>query len=969
MKNNPLLKSIIAIAILSITISLSGNNSSDGSVKSILQYSTPDSAFLIKSIKGIPGIYKQDEKEYQNLLLNYHFTGDPSEIVIKISENQDIHGTLNNGDGELEIPILAVKEKKNLILEIDLKKENLATIECIAEPVPRMTIYILPHSHTDIGYTEIQTAIETKQVNNLIKGIEFAKKTAEYPVGSRFVWNVEVLWAADLYLQRLSDTQREDFLLAVKSGQVALNGMYLNVLTGLCRPEELQQLFRYSTQLAEKCGITIDAAMTSDIPGQTWGTVTVMNQAGIKYFSTAPNYFDRIGDILVKWENKPFYWVSPSGKEKVLVWIPLKGYAMSHIVKKLSADWVESYFTELEKQNYPYDITHIRWSGQGDNAEPDMEICEFVKSWNTKYEWPRFIISSTSEAFHAFEEKYGKDLPRLKGDWTPYWEDGAGSSAFETGINRSSSSRISQSEALWAIQNPGPFPTKDFEEAWKKVLLYSEHTWGAWCSVSDPENKMTKEQWEIKQGYALQADSLSKELLVKAFNATGKNMIRNSIDVFNTSSWKRTNLVLISAEQSNAGDRVSDMLGNPVPSQRLKNGKLAFIAAEIEPYSSSRFTISSDKAWSQGKIAFSTTSLDNGLIRIKIDPLKGNIIELETNGSKNNYIDTASGFSCNEFIYLPGDKIQDIRRSGKAKIRIGEAGPLVASIIIESDAPSCNKLTREIRMVEGFDYVEITNSIDKKRAETSDKPDDWNFAQKGGKESLNFAFPFNVKNGIMRLDVPFGLMEPEKDQIPSACKNWLTIGSWADVSNNETGISWVSIDAPLVEAGGLTANLPGSQSKPEVWRKKIEPSQTLFSWIMNNHWGTNYRAWQEGIITFRYALKPHQKFNPAYSNRFAIEQTQPLLVMRSKGPETAKSCFAIENENIVVTSFKPGDEGNSWIINLFNSSDKSQTSPIRFDRQAPKGIWSSNTSEKALSKIAGDITIDAWDVMTIRVEF
>ena len=122
----------------------------------------------------------------------------------------------------------------------------------------------------------------------------------------------------------------------MKHGQVALNGMYLNELTGLCRPEELLRLFRYSTRLAEQTGVPIDSAMISDVPGYTWGTVTAMAQAGIKYFSTAPNYFDRIGDILVKWENRPFYWVSPSGKEKVLVWIPSKGYALSHLVHELS---------------------------------------------------------------------------------------------------------------------------------------------------------------------------------------------------------------------------------------------------------------------------------------------------------------------------------------------------------------------------------------------------------------------------------------------------------------------------------------------------------------------------------------------------------------------------------------------------------------------------------------------------------
>jgi hypothetical protein len=50
-----------------------------------------------------------------------------------------------------------------------------------------------------------------------------------------------------------------------------------------------------------------------------------MAQAGIRYFSVAPNYFDRIGTILREWENKPFYWVGPDGRNQVLVWFVTNG--------------------------------------------------------------------------------------------------------------------------------------------------------------------------------------------------------------------------------------------------------------------------------------------------------------------------------------------------------------------------------------------------------------------------------------------------------------------------------------------------------------------------------------------------------------------------------------------------------------------------------------------------------------------
>ena len=54
------------------------------------------------------------------------------------------------------------------------------------QAVRQLTVYILPHSHTDIGYTAIQTDIEEKQINNLLQGLAAARRTADYPAGARF---------------------------------------------------------------------------------------------------------------------------------------------------------------------------------------------------------------------------------------------------------------------------------------------------------------------------------------------------------------------------------------------------------------------------------------------------------------------------------------------------------------------------------------------------------------------------------------------------------------------------------------------------------------------------------------------------------------------------------------------------------------------------------------------------------------
>ncbi len=872
------------------------------------------------------------------------------------------------GTRKLGYSVPASETTRTVSVEIEVDGRKVLGRAIVVKPARKLTVYILPHSHTDIGYTAIQTDIEEKQVNNLLQGIADARRTASYPEGARFVWNVEVLWAADLFLKRLTTGQRAEFFRAVKDGRVALNGMYLNELTGLCRPEELIRLFRQATDLGERTGVPVDSAMISDVPGCTWGTVTAMAQAGIRYFSVAPNYFDRIGTILVEWENKPFWWVGPDGRSRVLVWIPFWGYAMSHRYRVMSPALVDDFCAGLEKKGYPYDIAYVRWAGHGDNAVPDPSICDFVRDWNASHVWPRFVISSTGEAFRAFEKRYGAALPRVRGDWTPYWEDGAGSSAAETAMNRASSERLAQAETLWAMLDPKRYPAGRFADAWKNVLLYSEHTWGAHCSISEPSIPFTTDQWNIKQSYATTANRESRQLLGEAtqgISGSRRAAPVPCVDVYNTTSWTRSELALIPQEVSEGGNFVTDEQGRPIPAQRLRNGALAVMVRDLAPFSGRRFRLGKEGATVVGDAPkVDGTVIENGRVRVRVDGQTGGIVELRATGIDVNLADTREGHALNDYLYLVGNDLAALRRNGPVKITVPDRGPLVATLRIESDAPGCHRLVREIRLAAGSDHVELLDTVDKRRLAAT------NYFANEGKESVNFAFPFNVPDGDIRLDVPFGVIRPDTDQMPSACKNWFSVGCWADVANEDYGVTWVTLDAPLVQVGGITATLLNSQTHPEAWRRHVGRTQKLYVWAMNNHWGTNYRAHQDGATQFRFVLRPHRgKSSDAANARFATGFSQPLVTLPGRGaPPVGGPLVRVEPADVLVTALKPSDDGKAWILRLLGAGGTPVDATLVWAAPGPRGLWWSDTGEKRLRKIPGTIPVPAWGVVTVRAE-
>lgn len=842
-------------------------------------------------------------------------------------------------------------------------------------PLRQWTVYIYPHSHVDIGYTAPQETVKKLHMRNIDVGIDIANKTADYPEGAKFVWNPEVTWAVESYLEQADSKKRDDFFRAVKQGRIGLNATFGNQNTSVSSDEEIMRLFQYCHTLRELTGAPIETMVQFDIPGASWGTVQAAAQNGVRGFFLFPNHFDRIGTARETWDQKAFYWVAPDGQTRIFFmqgWPYGYGYLIKgadiYGLQKIqsytpdldrlrtedpTANFLDPFIFDetarLEDANHPYEIFVMTWA-MADNALIDADLPEAVRLWNEKYAYPRLVIAGTDEIMGEFERRYSDIIPEVEGDYTEYWTDGQGTDARLAGMNRRAKERLVQAEILWSmLDRDEKAPFSAFRDSWRWILLGSEHTWG-YCY---PEEPIAKEIEATKASYFENADETSRALLENAmssFAAPGSS----SIAVLNTQSWKRSGLITLSAEQSKAGDCVLNDRKQKVPSQRLTTGELAFRASDIPAFGSRLYHVTPDSPLTSGDCCIDADTIGNSLVQVDIDPGTGNITRLVDRRNTRDYVDGKSRFGMNSYWYLPGSDRSKASSTKNAALSVKEHGPLLASLVVEADGQGCNSITREIRVVAGQPQVELVNTLDK--ISTREK------------EGVHFGFPFNVPRGTVRMDIPWGIMTPEADQLPGANRNWLAFQRWIDVSDTDGGITWVSMESPVVQFGDLTANILGGANGSEEWIQVLPESETVISWALNNHWHTNFPLEQGGRIRFHFQMIPHGDYDAAECQRFALNCHQPLLAVPAVENPVEQPFLSIDNPNVFVSAAKPGEDGKAVILRLRSLSDKTESVSIEPVSSKVREFSLSSAGEERGRKSSGNIEIPSLGAATIRME-
>jgi len=948
-------------------------------------------------VTPLPGILRGDSgRPLRRVRIDFNGETLKNKTNLDIKSSAGVRTISAQGD-ELEaaVPVNPQSPGDEQKITVALKPEGEPPITAEATlPRERLwTMHLIHQTHLDIGYTHVQTEILERQVQSLRDALKYIDATKDYPEEAKFRFHPEGMWAVEAFLKEATPEEKSAFIKAAKNRDIHIDGMYAQAMTGMYNDEELFELFGSAARFCRENGIVLDSVMQTDVPGYTWGLVSAMYQNGIRYMTMGPNCIHRVGRLYEPWGDKPFWWVSPSGKEKVLCWLLDTGYhlfhreQLGHVLSEdevffvlAGDDWIKRDRTD-ERTFLFDDLVVIRYGIEGDNGRPNRVLSDTVKAWNEKFLYPKLVISRNSDVMRLLETKYGDKLPVVRGDYSPYWEDGSASTTEATAINRRASEKIIQTQILWSMLNPKKKLSADFDAAWTDLIMYDEHTWGAHNSISQPDSDFVKTQDAFKQEYAKRGSREVDAILHKIVEDSPalKKGTKNDMLLLNTLSRNRWGIHFIGkAPKWDKNLRMyKNDAGNLLPVQAVPDPSdpatsSLYVHASFGESSESvpalgMMSLSLDESATIPRIPSSlfidaqTGEMGNDMFTLVIDKQTGTIKSLQLKTANHEFVDAGADGNrgLNDYLYILGRNAEEnrARYDSPVKLTVVAEGPLVASMLIETTSdsvPNAESLKRQITIFADSEKIRIENVLDKKMER---RP-----------EGTFFGFPFNIPNGKWFLDAPWGLVEVDKDQLPGANRNYYSLHRYAVCANDKVGINWVTVDVNMMQFAPIL--FTGAHGSLDAWRKEFQPGGTLYSWVCNNHWETNYKAGQEGRLCLEYWIWAYAaSFDNSVAQRFARQAHQPMLRIDGVVAANPKSQILAlaDSKSIVISSVRPVRDGSGGLlVRLFNPSPNPQSMTLRLPSPVQK-VYRSNPLEDKLEALQ-EIAFAPWETVTVRVE-
>jgi alpha-mannosidase len=760
-------------------------------------------------------------------------------------------------------------------------------------PVGVEQILLLHHSHFDVGYTHSQPVVWELQREFIDQALDWLEQTSALPDGTRPKWTCEASEPLRRWLETASSSQRDRFRRLLHDGRIGVGALRWHASAGSNR-DGLRRLLDGKAELELELGTQLRVACQHDVTGVPWPLADVLLDADVDLFVMATN--THLGRAV---QPRPgmFMWEAPSGRRlRVLnghhyTMFDQLLFSWEDSVERMNEGW-QALRLHLDTAGYSLPFLYltsacapVMW----DNAPPNPFLPDLVARWNASGFGPRVqYVTFEDVRTHALAVPE-RALPVLRGDWTDYWSFGYGSAPIATGLSRRAQSLIAASAFL------GDGAREVLGRAIDRLDLYDEHTFGYWDSANEHPQAQTTEL--LKQALAYEGYELASFVAMDRLERLGENPVAD----------KGIKGVLVcnpSAEAVRIRPRVPAgwcAMSEPETERTYRASRMTYdgrswedcypgeahrclAPVELEPMSWRIVPLTEDACEAAGDEARPTHTVESiaverretnlaliarhsrrrGTIetshyRFEYEPDSGRIVSLAD--KRRELLNLAAGLDFFAYVRERADALDEGSRNAfyqrdldnekfdiscwKAWSPIREPATRITRCDVREhsgrvtferaiDAPGVIRLIQRITFSADDPLIQL-------EAELELEPE-------ASPQSVYFAFPLAAAGGWEAIyDTAGQPVRLDEDQLPGACRNWVTVDTFAAIGNSGGAAALFCIDAPLVQFGDFHFGPPvDAVPRPE--------NPLLLAWPINNYWDTNFPRVQRGRIRLRYGF-------------------------------------------------------------------------------------------------------------------
>lgn len=298
------------------------------------------------------------------------------------------------------------------------------------------SIWVVPGSHLDVGFTDTPSAVREKRVRVLDDAIDAALADPD------FRWNEEGGWVFDAWLatHRADADRLQTMRKLLQEGRVYVGATYVNPHAAIF-PESLDLLTIHLDRLEKDFGVRPRTAIVNDVPSVPEALVDALAERGVRYLLCGANlaFTPPLPKELCR---SPFWWESASGR-RLLVSIDPDSYTAAYMKWGIDPDCARFFNAEeFPRDRGPIEtmeagIERMRREIDGEldavvvqhafdnwDAGGARKLPAFVRQWNAAKKSPRIALATAEAWFEHVERNLGDRLPVRRGEWGGDWDSG-----------------------------------------------------------------------------------------------------------------------------------------------------------------------------------------------------------------------------------------------------------------------------------------------------------------------------------------------------------------------------------------------------------------------------------------------------------------------------------------------------------------------------------------------------------------